>query len=146
MTGLFDLFRIGIGPSSSHTVGPMIAAGRFRSGIPLGMDVSSIGVELFGSLALTGKGHATDVAVILGLLGEMPDVVDPDQVPALIQEVETGKALSLPGDERRGLIRPPTSRLSARCCHGIRTQSASPPARPGRRSQKRITRSGGVAL
>lgn len=98
--GLFDLFRIGIGPSSSHTVGPMIAALRFRLAIPEGMAVSKVKVELFGSLALTGRGHATDVAVILGLLGEKPDTVDPDQVPHLIQGVRQRKTLALPGGRR----------------------------------------------
>jgi len=96
-TGLFDLFRIGIGPSSSHTVGPMIAALRFRAAIPKSMAVTAISVQLFGSLALTGKGHATDIAVVLGLLGETPETVDPDRIPALVAAVGTAKALALPG-------------------------------------------------
>jgi len=96
-TGLFDLFRIGIGPSSSHTVGPMIAALRFRTAIPKSMAVTAISVQLFGSLALTGKGHATDIAVVLGLLGETPETVDPDRIPALVAAVGTAKALALPG-------------------------------------------------
>jgi L-serine dehydratase len=95
--GLFDLFRVGIGPSSSHTVGPMIAASRFIAAIPLDMQVQSLQVELFGSLALTGKGHATDSAVVLGLLGERPDRLDPDDVPALVGNVTQRKALDLPG-------------------------------------------------
>ncbi|MGI4803097.1 MAG: L-serine ammonia-lyase [Janthinobacterium lividum] len=95
--GLFDLFRIGIGPSSSHTVGPMIAAARFVAELPAAMPIEAIRVQLFGSLALTGKGHGTDVAVILGLLGERPDQVDPDQVPTLVEAVVTAKALQLPG-------------------------------------------------
>jgi L-serine dehydratase len=95
--GLFDLFRVGIGPSSSHTVGPMIAASRFIAAIPLDMQVQSLQVELFGSLALTGKGHATDTAVVLGLLGERPDRLDPDDVPALVGNVTQRKALDLPG-------------------------------------------------
>src|SRR5271167_449404 len=94
--GLFDLFRIGIGPSSSHTVGPMIAASRFIAAIPSDMPVQSVRVELFGSLALTGKGHATDTALVLGLLGEQPDRLDPDQVPALVAYVTQRKALDLP--------------------------------------------------
>ena len=94
--GLFDLFRVGIGPSSSHTVGPMIAAARFIATIPLDMPVQSLQVELFGSLALTGKGHATDTAVVLGLLGERPDRLDPDEVPALVGKVAQRKALDLP--------------------------------------------------
>jgi L-serine dehydratase len=94
-TGLFDLFRVGIGPSSSHTVGPMVAARRFVMDIPSG--VVSLKIELFGSLALTGKGHATDIAVILGLLGERPDTVDPDQVASLVREVAERRMLTLPG-------------------------------------------------
>jgi L-serine dehydratase len=94
-TGLFDLFRIGIGPSSSHTVGPMVAAARFAAAIPAG--VQSVKVELFGSLALTGKGHATDTAVILGLLGERPDSVDPDAVAGLVRGVAERRVLPLPG-------------------------------------------------
>lgn len=94
--GLFDLFRIGIGPSSSHTVGPMIAGCRFRSDIPRHMAVASIRVELYGSLALTGKGHATDIAVVLGLLGERPDTVDPDLVPTLVRGVDDARELVLP--------------------------------------------------
>ncbi len=99
-TGLFDLFRIGIGPSSSHTVGPMIAAARFVSDLPAGMPVEAIRVQLFGSLALTGKGHGTDTAVVLGLLGERPDQVDPDQVPALVGAVAAARMLHLPSLRR----------------------------------------------
>lgn len=101
-TGLFDLFRIGIGPSSSHTVGPMVAARRFLGEIPPAMAVRSIRVELFGSLALTGKGHATDTAVVLGLLGERPDAVDPDRVPALVAGVAAAKEIALPDGRRAG--------------------------------------------
>lgn len=67
--GLFDLFRIGVGPSSSHTVGPMLAAASFAAGLKPARPVDRVVVELFGSLALTGKGHGTDTAVILGLTG-----------------------------------------------------------------------------
>ncbi|MBV8913131.1 MAG: L-serine ammonia-lyase, partial [Acetobacteraceae bacterium] len=98
-TSLFDLFRIGVGPSSSHTVGPMVAAGRFVAGLPR-TGVRALRVELFGSLALTGKGHGTDTAVILGLLGERPDRVDPDQVPALVRAVAERKWIELPGGSR----------------------------------------------
>jgi L-serine dehydratase len=92
--GLFDLFRIGIGPSSSHTVGPMIAAGRFVAQLPR-LPYSSIMVDLYGSLALTGKGHATDTAVLLGLLGQKPDTVDPDAVPALLEGLRASGSLRL---------------------------------------------------
>ena len=96
-TGLFDLFRVGIGPSSSHTVGPMVAAGRFVAELPASVPVDRLTVELFGSLALTGKGHATDTAVILGLLGETPAAVDPDAVPGLVRTVAERRTLPLPG-------------------------------------------------
>jgi len=80
---LFQIFSIGIGPSSSHTVGPMRAARQFISEIErngrLG-EVANIRIELFGSLAMTGKGHGTDIAVLLGLEGESPEGVDPSEV------------------------------------------------------------------
>jgi L-serine dehydratase len=95
--GLFDLFRVGIGPSSSHTVGPMVAAARFTADIPEQAAVESLTVELFGSLALTGKGHATDSAVVLGLLGLQPASVDPDRATALVREAMNSKVLNLPG-------------------------------------------------
>jgi len=79
-TSLFDLFKIGIGPSSSHTVGPMRAAFRFATELQqsgLLTQVERVRVELFGSLALTGRGHGTPRGVLLGLAGELPDTVDP---------------------------------------------------------------------
>jgi L-serine dehydratase len=79
-TSLFDLFKIGIGPSSSHTVGPMRAAFRFATEIQeagLLPQVARLRVELYGSLALTGRGHGTPRGVLLGLSGEQPDTVDP---------------------------------------------------------------------
>ncbi len=96
-TGLFDLFRVGIGPSSSHTVGPMRAARRFVSEIPPDLVIVSLKIELFSSLALTGKGHATDTAVVLGLLGEQPDQVEPDEVAARVGVVSAAKRLDIPG-------------------------------------------------
>ncbi len=81
MISLFELFKIGIGPSSSHTVGPMLAASQFVEKLDNELksdSVHRIQVELFGSLALTGVGHATDRAVILGLEGAHPRTVDPD--------------------------------------------------------------------
>jgi L-serine dehydratase len=74
----------------------MIAAGRFIAEIPATMALTTLKVELFGSLALTGKGHATDVAVILGLLGEKPDRIDPDHVPGLVNAVTMAEHLTLP--------------------------------------------------
>lgn len=99
-TSLFDLYKIGIGPSSSHTVGPMRAAGLFvdllRAGAKLAQ-VDRIRIELFGSLALTGRGHGTDRGVLLGLLGERPDMVDPALADSLLQGIHSSGALRLGG-------------------------------------------------
>ena len=95
MISLFDIFKIGIGPSSSHTVGPMVAAKRFARGLAAKGElggVSKIRVDLYGSLAHTGKGHRTDRAIILGLSGEEPHIVVPttaERVLAKIQQVGT---------------------------------------------------------
>ncbi|MGJ7916730.1 L-serine ammonia-lyase [Massilia sp. LXY-6] len=98
---VFDLFKIGIGPSSSHTVGPMVAARRFLQDCLLesGDLEQAVGVEahLYGSLALTGVGHATDKAVILGLMGETPRDVDPDSVEDKLAEAELDGVLKLLG-------------------------------------------------
>ena len=100
MISVFELFKIGIGPSSSHTIGPMKAAGAFADGLVASgaVDkVASLEVALLGSLAFTGKGHATDKAAILGLSGEQPESVDPDAADALVARVRETKALSLAG-------------------------------------------------
>ncbi|MFY0574878.1 L-serine ammonia-lyase [Cystobacter fuscus] len=100
---VFDMFSIGIGPSSSHTVGPMRAARQFVETVAReagGLDgVDSVKVELFGSLGHTGKGHGSDVAVILGLEGERPEEVDCDAVPARISGVVEGARLKLLGQQ-----------------------------------------------
>ena len=93
---VFDLFRPGIGPSSSHTVGPMRAAGAFlRRLATLDVPVDRIQVTLLGSLAATGLGHATDRAVLLGLMGYKPDSIDPKTVDGLLKQLETSGALDL---------------------------------------------------
>lgn len=94
---VFDLFKIGIGPSSSHTVGPMVAARRFLLDCAPLDDVADVTAELYGSLALTGIGHATDKAVILGLMGETPQDVVPTRVDAQLAEAETVGELKLLG-------------------------------------------------
>jgi L-serine dehydratase len=101
---VFDLFKIGIGPSSSHTMGPMTAASRFLAEVigdewprPYGTKVGRIRASLHGSLAYTGIGHGTDRAVILGLAGQTPTTVDPDQADAIIDEIKTQKTISPPG-------------------------------------------------
>ena len=86
---VFDLFKIGIGPSSSHTVGPMRAARRFAERLREAGElerVARVKVELFGSLGFTGKGHGSDVAVMLGLEGEDPKTVEVDAVPTPTQD------------------------------------------------------------
>ena len=97
---VFDLFKIGIGPSSSHTVGPMAAMNRFCA--QLGEDenlnaVVRVQVSLHGSLAFTGKGHGTDKAVVLGLLGEVPSEINPDAADGMLYEVLGNKRLNLGG-------------------------------------------------
>ncbi len=97
---VFDMFSIGIGPSSSHTVGPMRAALRFAEGLhaaALIERVAGLKVELFGSLGHTGKGHGSDVAVVVGLLGERPEAVDPEAVGARVEAVRAAGRLSLLG-------------------------------------------------
>ncbi|USX24381.1 L-serine ammonia-lyase [Oxalobacteraceae bacterium OTU3CINTB1] len=94
---VFDLFKIGIGPSSSHTVGPMVAARRFLLDCAPLDDVTEVSAELYGSLALTGIGHATDKAVILGLMGETPQDVVPSRVDAQLADAEAAGELKLLG-------------------------------------------------
>ncbi|WP_029629928.1 L-serine ammonia-lyase [Zavarzinella formosa] len=99
---VFDLFKIGIGPSSSHTVGPMLAAFRFASGLrdqSLLPGIGRIVTDLYGSLALTGRGHATDKAVLLGLSGERPDAVDPDTADALVELIRGTAKLRVGGSQ-----------------------------------------------
>ena len=96
----FDLFKIGIGPSSSHTVGPMRAACLFASRLgesQLLDQVERVRCALYGSLGATGKGHGTDKAVMLGLEGEQPDLVDPDLIEARLAVIRDGRTLKLAG-------------------------------------------------
>ncbi|SPA27876.1 L-serine deaminase I [Cupriavidus taiwanensis] len=97
---VFDLFKVGIGPSSSHTVGPMRAALMFAQGLErdgLLPQVASVRVELYGSLGATGKGHGTDKGVILGLMGESPDTIDPDSIDTRLAALRKSRELSLLG-------------------------------------------------
>ena len=100
-TSVFDLFKPGVGPSSSHTMGPMTAAGRFLSHLAGlgGLErVARIEVTLYASLALTGRGHATDRAVILGLAGFAPASLDPDAGEAALTEIRAHGRLRLGPD------------------------------------------------
>ncbi|MDY5584781.1 MAG: L-serine ammonia-lyase [Arcanobacterium sp.] len=98
---VFDLFSIGIGPSSSHTVGPMRAAKQFIDEIPAAelLKIQTINCTLYGSLGATGLGHGTDFAVILGLLGEVPETVDPRAAGPLVKEVHQKGFLKLPNGQ-----------------------------------------------
>ncbi|HGU9769861.1 L-serine ammonia-lyase [Morganella morganii subsp. morganii] len=98
MVSVFDIFKIGIGPSSSHTVGPMKAGKQFADDlIAAGLleKTTRIQVDVYGSLSLTGKGHATDIAIIMGLAGNLPDSVDIDAIPGFIRDVEERERLLL---------------------------------------------------
>jgi L-serine dehydratase len=100
VTSVFDLFKIGVGPSSSHTMGPMTAACRFVEALSQKSMLDRtdrVLAELYGSLALTGKGHATDRAVLLGLSGERPDRMDPDAADEVIAAVRSTGRLRLGG-------------------------------------------------
>jgi L-serine dehydratase len=98
MTSLFDLFKIGIGPSSSHTVGPMRAARRFCLELEeacLLQKTARITVDLYGSLALTGRGHGTDRAILLGLMGEEPDRIDPAAIESILEKIRAEHKLEI---------------------------------------------------
>ena len=97
---VFDMFKIGIGPSSSHTVGPMRASRQFLLDLDAAGSLESctrVQTDLFGSLALTGVGHGTDRAILLGLLGESPDTVDPDAIESTLAGIRSTGRLKLLG-------------------------------------------------
>ncbi|WP_332671138.1 L-serine ammonia-lyase [Aromatoleum sp.] len=97
---VFEMFKVGVGPSSSHTVGPMRAALTFASGLKdagLLPRVRRVRAELYGSLGATGKGHGSDKAVLLGLEGEAPDLIDPDTIDSRLANIRGAKRLSLLG-------------------------------------------------
>ncbi|MEN0103341.1 MAG: serine dehydratase beta chain, partial [Curtobacterium sp.] len=96
---VFDLFSIGVGPSSSHTVGPMRAAAEFADRVRA-LPVVTIRVDLYGSLASTGQGHGTLGAVAIGLTGELPEDVDPDAMTAALDTLEETGVLRMSGGQR----------------------------------------------
>ncbi|MFT5139757.1 MAG: L-serine dehydratase [Lysobacterales bacterium] len=104
---VFELFKIGIGPSSSHTVGPMRAAHTFVERLiesEVLDQTDRIQVTLFGSLAHTGRGHGTDNAVMLGLQGNLPDQIDPDDIPDMLMEIESKQRINLFGRQMVSFI------------------------------------------
>src|ERR1700759_2670128 len=97
---VFDLFKVGIGPSSSHTVGPMRAAATFAQALIdqcLLNDVRRVEIRLYGSLSATGVGHATHRATVMGLMGEWPDSIDPSTIDPRIQQLRESSLLLLAG-------------------------------------------------
>ena len=97
---VFDLFKIGIGPSSSHTVGPMRAARMFAHRLESERRIAAttrVMCELYGSLGATGRGHGTGTAVLLGLSGLEPDTVDPDAIPAMLESIRAKREIKLLG-------------------------------------------------
>ncbi|AMX02424.1 L-serine ammonia-lyase [Microbulbifer thermotolerans] len=110
---VFELFKIGVGPSSSHTVGPMVAARQFVHDLDKRGQLQAaerVQVHLYGSLALTGVGHGTDMAVLMGLLGEAPDTIDVDSIDDRLEAIARESQLALGGshpvtfDRNRDLI------------------------------------------
>jgi len=110
---VFEIFKIGIGPSSSHTMGPMNAARAFVESLQsqqLLARTASLTAELFGSLALTGRGHCTDRAILLGLEGMRPETIDSTRVEPTVERIRNAKQLRLGGereivfDEARHLL------------------------------------------
>src|SRR5579864_4378355 len=106
---VFDIFKVGIGPSSSHTMGPMRAAREFvlslkRDGLL--PETEQIAVRLYGSLALTGAGHGTDRAILAGLEGAEPETVDPDSIEPTLQRIRTTGRIRLLGEHEIGFDEP----------------------------------------
>ena len=103
VVSIFDLFSIGIGPSSSHTVGPMRAAKIFLknlSELDLIPRISSLRVDLYGSLASTGEGHGTPNAIMMGLEGETPEGIDPADLGKRVSKIHQNVLLNLNGNHR----------------------------------------------
>jgi len=95
---VFDMLKIGVGPSSSHTLGPWRAAARFLSELRaenILQKVIRVKVDLYGSLSLTGKGHATDLAVMLGLSGQDPEYIPVQDIAGIIKTIEHNNKIKL---------------------------------------------------
>ena len=91
---VFDIFKIGVGPSSSHTMGPWVAAQQFLNKIT-GKEIQSIQVKLYGSLSKTGKGHGTDIAILLGLSGYDVKTIAVNKIERYIEEIKVNKRLNI---------------------------------------------------
>ncbi|KDB46831.1 serine dehydratase beta chain [Glaesserella parasuis] len=98
MISVFDMFKVGIGPSSSHTVGPMKAGKEFIDHLidcKKLAETDRLQVDVYGSLALTGRGHSTDIAIIMGLMGYLPDNVDIERIDTVVSDVKQHQNLCL---------------------------------------------------
>src|SRR5262245_22111865 len=98
---VFDIFKVGVGPSSSHTMGPMRAAHEFALNLKQESKLAAtaeIAVRLYGSLALTGEGHGTDRAILAGLEGAGPETVDPDSIETTLTRIRASHRLNLLGE------------------------------------------------
>ncbi len=105
MISVFDMFKVGIGPSSSHTVGPMKAAKQFVNELitcKLLTKTNRLEVHIYGSLSLTGRGHNTDIAVVMGLMGYLPDNVDIESIEPTIEQIKQTHKLYLAQAEKMG--------------------------------------------
>ena len=105
---VFDIFKVGIGPSSSHTVGPMRAAKIFAEALQVSGKLhltKRLKVELYGSLGATGKGHGSPKAIMLGLLGEDPEAVDVCGISERINHIRATEHISLLGNQKNSLYR-----------------------------------------
>ena len=91
---IFDIFKLSIGPSSSHTLGPWKSALDFISEIE-NLKIDKLKIELYGSLSKTGKGHATDKAIQLGLLGFDPEMIETDKIEIIVAKLQSGKRISI---------------------------------------------------
>src|SRR6478735_3110886 len=95
---VFDMLKIGVGPSSSHTLGPWRAAERFLNELRTEYDINTVTrvkVDLYGSLSLTGKGHATDLAIMLGLSGQDPEYIPVQNIDGIIKTIENNNEINL---------------------------------------------------
>ena len=102
---VFDMLKIGVGPSSSHTLGPWRAAERWIKELKEAnkfKDVEKISVDLYGSLSLTGKGHATDYAIMLGLSGANPETIPTESIASVISEIKNTKTILFNGEKELG--------------------------------------------
>ena len=112
MYSIFDIFKVSIGPSSSHTMGPMIAAKHFRDLLinkSIDSEVNKINAVLFGSLAYTGKAHGSEKGVVLGLEGYSPETIKANEIKSTITKVKRTKSISL----ARNILRAETAAIAA---------------------------------